>query len=248
MTHKIVCYKNVKEKPFGVPIQKVSLDFNKKQLMKKLIIFDLDGTLLDTIVDLGTSVNIALKKYGFPEHDMETYRFMVGNGITKLIERALPEDQREASTIEQVKHTFLNHYLPHSGDYTRPYPGISELLTALQRKGILLAVASNKVQAATENVVSHFFPTIHFENVLGQRDGIPTKPDPSILLSILDQTGCQADESLYVGDSGIDVITAAQAHIPFVGVLWGFRPKEELASLGATSFVSTPEEILSFLE
>lgn len=216
--------------------------------MKKLIIFDLDGTLLDTIVDLGTSVNIALEKHGFPQHDMETYRFMVGNGITKLIEKALPEDQRDSATIEQVKHTFLTYYLPHSGDYTQPYPGIQELLAALKTKGIRLAVASNKMQVATENVVSHFFPSIHFDVVLGQREGIPMKPDPNILLSILQLTDCHADETIYVGDSGIDVLTAINANIPFVGVLWGFRPKEELASLGATSFVSSPNEIFSFIE
>ncbi|MGC9151391.1 MAG: HAD family hydrolase [Microbacter sp.] len=216
--------------------------------MKKLIIFDLDGTLLDTIADLGTSVNIALRKHGFPEHDIETYRFMVGNGLTKLIERALPDDQRDVFVIEQVKQTFLNHYLPHSGDYTKPYPGIQELLLKLQNQGIRMAVASNKVHEATEKVVAHFFPSIHFDIVLGQREGIPTKPDPSILFSILAHTGCNANETLYVGDSGVDVVTATNAGIAFTGVLWGFRPKEELASFGATSFVSTPKEILSLLK
>lgn len=216
--------------------------------MTELVIFDLDGTLLDTIHDLGNSVNYALQKNGFPLHDIETYRYFVGNGITKLIERSLPDDQKNVEIIQRVRQDFMIHYIPHSEDLTRPYQGIPELLYTLQQKGIQLAVASNKVQLATERVVNHFFPSVHFAAVLGQREGFPVKPDPSILLSIMEQTSISKVNTLYVGDSGVDVLTAKHAGLSFVGVLWGFRPQSELEALGAVSFVHTPDEILHYIE
>jgi phosphoglycolate phosphatase len=217
------------------------------ECMTQLVIFDLDGTLLDTIEDLANSVNFALKKNGFQLHAVETYRRFVGNGVTKLIERALPDDKKNAETIERVKKDFILHYIPHSEDYTRPYTGIPELLAALHQKGIQLAVASNKVHEATERIIKHFFPDIPFSVVLGQQEGIPVKPDPAIMLSILKQTAIPKEAVLYVGDSGVDVLTARNADLPFVAVLWGFRPKEELEAKGAVRFVQSPDEILKLI-
>jgi phosphoglycolate phosphatase len=219
----------------------------KVEYMTQLVIFDLDGTLLDTIEDLANSVNFALKKNGFPLHLVENYRRFVGNGVTKLIERALPDDKKNTETIEQVKKDFILHYIPHSEECTHPYKGIPELLAVLHQKGIQLAVASNKVHEATARIVKHFFPDIPFSIVLGQREGAPVKPDPSIMLSILEQTAIPKEDVLYVGDSGVDVLTARNADLSFVAVLWGFRPKEELEAKGAVRFVQSPDEILKFI-
>lgn len=212
--------------------------------MIKLIIFDLDGTLLDTIEDLANATNHALKQFNFPLHDAGTYRFFVGNGIEKLIERALPEEHRNADAISMVKHEFLKYYMFHADDCTKPYPGISELLNKLQREGFQLGVASNKMHDATVDLVKRFFPEINFTSVLGQRDGIPVKPSPEILDEIVSRAGVLKSETLYVGDSGVDAMTASNAGIAFIGVLWGFRPRQELEEAGAERFVEHPEEIL----
>lgn len=212
--------------------------------MIKLIIFDLDGTLLDTIEDLANATNHALKQFNFPLHDTATYRFFVGNGINKLIERALPEEHQNADAISMVKHEFLKYYLFHADDCTKPYPGISELLSKLQREGYQLGVASNKMHDATVDLVQRFFPEISFTSVLGQRDGIPVKPSPEILNEIVSTAGVLKSETLYIGDSGIDAQTAINANIQFTGVLWGFRPRLELEEAGAERFVEKPEEIL----
>lgn len=212
--------------------------------MIKLIIFDLDGTLLDTIEDLANATNHALKQFNFPLHDTATYRFFVGNGINKLIERALPEEHKNADAISMVKHEFLKYYLFHADDCTKPYPGITELLTKLQQGGYQLGVASNKMHDATVDLVQRFFPEISFTSVLGQRDGIPVKPSPEILNEIVGTAGILKSETLYIGDSGIDAQTAINANIQFTGVLWGFRPRRELEEAGAERFVEKPEEIL----
>lgn len=212
--------------------------------MIKLIIFDLDGTLLDTIEDLANATNHALKQFNFPLHDTATYRFFVGNGINKLIERALPEEHKNADAISMVKHEFLKYYMFHADDCTKPYSGITELLTKLQQGGYQLGVASNKMHDATVDLVKRFFPGISFTSVLGQRDGIPVKPSPEILNEIVSAAGVLKSETLYIGDSGIDAQTAINANIQFTGVLWGFRPRRELEEAGAERFVEKPEEIL----
>lgn len=213
--------------------------------MKRLVIFDLDGTLLNTIADLANSTNHALKKLGYPTHELEKYNFMVGNGINKLFERALPEKERTEENILRVRQEFIPYYDKHNADESRPYPGIPELLETLQTRGIQVAVASNKYQAATEKLIAHYFPNIQFIAVFGQREGVKVKPDPTIVEDILRIAKVEKEEVLYVGDSGVDMQTAINAGITSCGVTWGFRPRTELESFSPNHIVDKAEEILS---
>lgn len=215
--------------------------------MKKLVIFDLDGTLLNTIADLAAATNQALQHYGYPTHEVEAYRFFVGNGINKLFERALPETERTEENILKIRSQFVPYYDTHNADLSRPYPGIPELLRTLQQKGIKIAVASNKYQAATRKLITHYFPEINFVEVLGQREGIPAKPDPCIVHDIIAKTGVKQEEALYVGDSNVDMQTAHNAGVTAVGVAWGFRPRTELEALHPAHIIENAEELLSFL-
>lgn len=215
--------------------------------MKKLVIFDLDGTLLNTIADLARSTNYALQQNGFPQHEIEEYNFFVGNGINKLFERALPEGQKTEENILKVRKAFLPYYDIHNADCTTPYPGIPQLLAALQEKGCLLAVASNKYQKATEKLIGHYFPEIRFVAVFGQREGVPVKPDPAIVNNILKIAGVGKEDTLYVGDSGVDMQTACNSSVTSVGVTWGFRPASELEENRAGHIVSRAEDILLYI-
>ena len=211
--------------------------------MKTLLIFDLDGTLLDTVSDLAASTNYALHLCGFPTHDSAAYKFFVGNGINKLFERVLPEGEKTQENILLIRQHFLEHYTVHNAELTVPYPGITDLLQQLQRAGIKLAVASNKYQKGTEKLVQHFFPDINFIVVLGQRENIPTKPDPAIVQDILTIAKVEKKEVLYVGDSGVDMQTAQNSGIEAVGVTWGFRPREEMEEFSPKYMVDHPSEI-----
>lgn len=215
--------------------------------MKKLVIFDLDGTLLNTIADLAAATNQALQHYGYPTHEVEAYRFFVGNGINKLFERALPETERTEENILKIRSRFVPYYDTHNADLSRPYPGIPELLRTLQQKGVKIAVASNKYQAATRKLIAHYFPEINFVEVLGQREGIPAKPDPCIVHDIIAKAGVKQEEALYVGDSNVDMQTAHNAGVTAVGVAWGFRPRTELEALHPAHIIENAEELLSFL-
>lgn len=215
--------------------------------MKKLVIFDLDGTLLNTIADLAAATNHALATNGYPQHATEEYRFFVGNGINKLFERALPEGEKTDANILKIRQSFIPYYDVHCTDLTQPYPGIPELLLALQQKGIQLAVASNKYHRATEKLILRFFPDIHFTAILGQREGIPRKPDPQIVHEIIKLANVNAEEVLYVGDSNVDMRTANYAHVDGVGVTWGFRPRAELEQEHPFAIIDQASEILSFV-
>ena len=187
----------------------------------KLIIFDLDGTLLDTIDDLAAATNHALKLNGFPTHERAAYRYFVGNGITKLVERALPEASRDEATIVRVRQDFVAYYSDHNTDLTKPYPGIGALVAELRRRGVRMAVASNKYQAATVKLIAQFFPEGTFGAVFGQREGIEPKPDPTIVFDILKQVGIAPDATLYIGDSKVDMQTAANSVARFSWRLTG---------------------------
>ena len=211
--------------------------------MKKLVIFDLDGTLLNTIADLANSTNYALKVLGYPIHEPDKYNFMGGNGINKLFERALPDGEKTEENVLRVRQEFVPYYDQHNADKSRPYPGVTELLETLQTAGMQLAVASNKYQAATEKLIAHYFPNIKFTAVFGQREGIPVKPDPIIVKEILQIAKVQEEETLYVGDSGVDMQTAINAGVTSCGVTWGFRPRTELESFHPDHIVDNAEEI-----
>ena len=216
--------------------------------MIKLIIFDLDGTLLDTVADLANSTNFALEQCGFPTHDTAAYNFFVGNGINKLFERALPEGQKTQENVLRVRGFFLPHYEKYNSVYSAPYAGIPEVLKALHEKGYKLAVASNKYHAGTLKMIDQFFPEIPFAAVLGQREGIPAKPHPQIVKDVLGIAGVSKEETLYVGDSGVDMETVLNSEVTGVGVTWGFRPLEELQQFNPKYIIHKPEEILEIVE
>ena len=215
--------------------------------MKKLVIFDLDGTLLDTIADLAESANYALKQLGYPTHDVETIRTFVGNGINKLLFRALPDEEKTEENMMRMRSHFVPYYDVHNADLSNPYPGIVSLLEDLQAKGIQIAVASNKYQEATVKLVKQYFPDIDFIEILGQREGINVKPDPTIVFDILQKADVSKEDILYVGDSGVDMQTAINAGVDAVGVTWGFRPRAELESFQPMGLIDKAEELLGFI-
>ncbi len=210
------------------------------------IIFDLDGTLLNTIDDLGYACNYALEQTGYPTHPIADYPRMVGNGINNLIRRALPEAEQTEENIQRVRAHFVPYYNAHNCDYTRPYEGIPELLATLKAQGHQLAVASNKYQAATEKIVGHFFPGI-FDVILGEREGIERKPNPQIVFDIIstlnDKQG-DFSQLIYLGDSLVDRDTAKNANVPFVACSWGFVRREALVDAGVTRIIDKPEELM----
>ena len=228
-----------------------------------LIIFDLDGTLINTIDDLGQACNHALSVCGFPTHKIEDYPRLVGNGVNKLIERALPEEHRNEETVLRLREYFIPYYDEHNCDFTRPYEGIVELLKTLKEQGHFLAVASNKYQAATEKIVAQLFPGI-FDVVLGERVGVERKPHPQIVWDIIHSLnevpknahgvlGCSSPSAshllpiYYIGDSLVDAETAKAAQLPFVACTWGFCTKEQLLTTHLDHIVDHPSEILEFI-
>lgn len=215
--------------------------------MKKLVIFDLDGTLLNTIADLAQSTNHALAALGYPTHEEKEYHLMVGNGINKLFERALPEGEKTEENVLRVRKEFIPYYDQHNADKSRPYPGITKLLDELQAKGLQLAVASNKYQAATGKLIAHYFPNIRFTAVFGQREGVNVKPDPAIVYDILKIAQVTKEEVLYVGDSGVDMQTANNAEVTSCGVTWGFRPRTELEMFQPGYIADKAEEVMKIL-
>ena len=215
-----------------------------------LIIFDLDGTLINTIDDLGQACNHALSACGFPTHTIEDYPRLVGNGINKLIERALPEEHRNEATVLRLREHFVPFYDQHNCDLTRPYDGIPELLQTLKAAEHTLAVASNKYQAATEKIVAHFFPNT-FDVVLGERVGIPRKPDPQIVWDIIHRLSPLASNLspiYYVGDSLVDAATAKAANLPFVACTWGFCTQKQLAQAQPNYMIHHPSEIVQIIQ
>ena len=214
--------------------------------MNKLVIFDLDGTLLNTIDDLGTAANHTLAELGLPQHTLDEYRLMVGNGMRKLIMRALPQDKAsDDAFIDSTLKQFLEYYAAHIDVYTKPYPGIPELINTLSNNGYLLAVASNKIQAGAERLIERFFPGIPFVAVMGNSPLYPLKPDAAVVEYIMDKAGTDRAHTVMVGDSGTDIQTARNAGIPIIAVSWGFRPRHELTS--ANQIADSSDALGSFL-
>lgn len=209
-----------------------------------LVIFDLDGTLLNTIGDLAAAVDYVMRSRNLPEHSDAEYRAMVGGGIKRLVERALPSHLAEdESYVEECVTQFRHYYVENIDRYTTPYNGIPELLHKLNAMGVKIAVASNKFQHGTERLIAKFFGDVEFIAIEGNRPGAPLKPDPEIIHNILRIANTPATEAVMVGDSGIDIHTAAAAGIASIGVAWGFRYADELYAAGATCVATTIEEL-----
>ena len=207
-----------------------------------IYIFDLDGTLLDTLRDLAASVNYALRSTGMPERTIEEIRWFVGNGVKKLMERAVPEGT-DNPRFEEAYQTFREHYLLHGQDTTVPYEGIMEMLQALKDNGKQIAVVSNKFYKATEELCRHFFGGV-VDVAIGEREGIRKKPAPDTVEEALRQLNAHSEHAVYVGDSDVDIETAKNSGLPCISVLWGFRDMDFLMAHGATTFVATPHELL----
>lgn len=216
-------------------------------MKKQLVIFDLDGTLLDTVADLANATNQALERCGYPTHPIQAYYKFVGNGINKLFARALPAECSTEENVQRIRSLFIPYYNEHNADCSCPYSGIIDLLHELQEGGVQLAVASNKYHEATLKLVCHFFPNVTFAAIYGQREEVPIKPAPDIVFDILRDTGVPKEDTLYVGDSGVDMQTALNAGVESVGVAWGFRSVEELQENGAVHIVHQAEEILRYV-
>ena len=213
----------------------------------KAVLFDLDGTLLNTLDDLADSMNASLKRFGFPPNPVETYRYLVGDGLVNLVSRALPADHRDETTVDEVIRAQWEEYNRNWANKTHPYEGIPELLDDLQARGIIMCILSNKPDDFTRMIVQRFLPNWKFAAVRGQREDTPIKPDPAGANEIALQIGAKNAEFLYVGDSNTDMRTAKAAGMFAVGVLWGFRPKEELISAGAKALLARPADLLNLL-
>ena len=217
-------------------------------MSNKLVIFDLDGTLLNTIGDLAVACDHMLNLRALPTHSYEEYCTFVGNGILRLVERALPEELREESYVKAARADFLAYYIEHIDERTQPYDGIISLVAELQARGYKLAVASNKFQAGTEKLISKFFPDVEFVEVCGNREGVPLKPDTALLDIILQKADTPRERCIMVGDSAVDMMTAHNANIHSIGVTWGFRSREELIEAKAEYMVDSAEELLATIE
>jgi HAD hydrolase, family IA, variant 1 len=215
----------------------------------KAVIFDLDGTLVDSLADLSDSVNLMLESYGFPTHEVEKYRYFVGNGSKKLMERTLPRDKAaSAEFVEEALAKYKAIYKERLLEKTRPYNGVRELLEELKSRGIPLGVCTNKHNDAALTIVKILFAPGTFEEVLGDRPGFPKKPNPVTPLEIASHLGVKPDEVAYLGDTSVDMETAVHAGFLPVGVLWGFRPEEELVKSGAKVLLKAPLELLEKVE
>lgn len=205
-------------------------------------IFDLDGTLLSTLDDLTASTNYALRTNGLPEHSIDDIRRFVGNGVRKLMDRAVPGGEANPR-FDLAYHTFLEHYSEHSSDTTKPYPGVLEMLAQLKSRDKNIAVVSNKFYAATQELCKRFFGK-YVDIAIGEREGIRKKPAPDSVEEALKQLHANKTGAVYIGDSEVDVATAANCGIPCISVLWGFRDKSFLLEHGATTFISSPLELV----
>lgn len=214
----------------------------------KAVLFDLDGTLLDTLQDIADSANAALKQLGFDEHPTEAYKYFVGDGIEHLAERALPQSSRDNNTVATCLELIRSEYKRRWDVNTRPYSGIREMLEALRQRNIPTAILSNKPHEFTCRMIDEYFGDYSFTLVRGAIEGVPIKPDPTAALQITRQMGISPGEFVYVGDSSTDMQTAAAAGMYAVGVFWGFRTKDELIQTGAEVVIERPFELVALFE
>lgn len=214
--------------------------------MTQFCIFDLDGTLVNSLEDLAAATNNTLIQHGFPTHPTEAYRHFVGDGILMLLRRAAPKDT-DPETLQQLRQGFDQYYAVHCFDHTQPYPGCLQLLETLSQKGISCAVLSNKPDEFVGTIVKRLYPHLVFSSIFGKRPGYEKKPDPAALNEMIRQQGVSKESCLYIGDSDVDVYTAHNAGIRCCGVLWGFRGYEELTRAGADCLAATPMEICHYL-
>jgi phosphoglycolate phosphatase len=215
--------------------------------MKKAVIFDLDGTLADTIEDLANAVNRMLSRRGLPEHDIGAYKLMVGEGFRNLVTRALPEGLRSDDYIEAARAEASADYALRCLERTAPYPGVKELLAALRKRGVACAVLSNKPDALTKKVIAGLFPDGSFAIVRGESPEFPRKPEPASALDLCGRMDASPAETLYLGDSGVDMKTAKAAGFVALGATWGFRGEEELRAAGADALLAAPLDLLQYL-
>ncbi|MEI6847077.1 MAG: HAD family hydrolase [Chlorobiaceae bacterium] len=212
------------------------------------VIFDLDGTLLDTIEDLLNTLNNVLAQHNYPIHTLEECRFLIGNGMRELVRKALPETAATPETIDLLLPEFMAHYAENWNLHSRPYPGIAKMLNTLTKQGIKKAILSNKADQFTQLCANILLQQWHFDVVMGTQCGIAHKPDPAGALFVAKMLHTDPSEILYVGDSGIDMLTASRAGMYPLGVLWGFRPESELLEFGAKKLIRHPDEIISILQ
>lgn len=211
------------------------------------VLFDLDGTLLDTLEDLATAANRVLAARGLPVHPVDAFRTFVGDGLKTLVERILPDNLRSAEMVLELVASFEEEYAQNWHERSAPYPGVAGLLDQLTARGLRLSILSNKPDAFTRLCVRQLLPHWTFDPLLGQRPGVPKKPDPSAALEVARSLGLMPSEILYVGDSGVDMRTALSAGMDAVGVLWGFRTADELRQAGALHLIAQPEELLPLI-
>lgn len=213
----------------------------------KAVLFDLDGTLLDTLEDIGNAVNHVLEKHDFPTHTIDAYRYFVGDGAAMLMHRALPENKRNDDTIRKCVEAFREEYGRNWNIRTRPYDGIAEMLNALTHHGIRMAVLSNKPDDFTKRCVAGFLSDWNFDIIMGQKNSFPLKPDPTSALEIAGCLHISPSRFIYLGDTAIDMKTAVAAGMFPVGALWGFRTERELSANGALVMIKRPQDILNLL-
>lgn len=211
------------------------------------VLFDLDGTLLDTLKDIADSVNRALDRLGFPRHELEAYKYFVGDGRDDLAIRALPEEHRDGITLNKIIEYINEEYSESWNNNTQPYPGIPEMLHALTNRNIKMAILTNKPQSSTDEMVYQLLPQWHFELIVGSGPSLPKKPDPTAALRIAEQMEIPPARFLYLGDSDVDMKTAIAADMYSVGALWGFRTADELLANGAKKLIQNPVELLHLL-
>ena len=216
-------------------------------LSNRLYIFDLDGTLLNTLGDLAAACDHVLLKHGYPTHSYQKYCSFVGNGIRRLVQQALPEDCQTPEAVEPIRQEFVEYYSENIDQKTHPYKGMVELLTELQQKGAKIAVASNKFHSGTVQLIAKFFPEIDFVEVTGNKEGAPLKPDPTIIEQIIHKASAKLSDTYMIGDSAVDMQTAHNAQIISVGVSWGFRSREELEQNTPNHIVDSVEELRDLL-